>query len=339
MTKSRSVKVNGKSYKVLQMVGRGGSSKVFKVLSTDNQIFALKKVSLSNLDETTLSGYLNEIELIKSLMHADHIIKLYDYEINREHDNLYMLMEYGETDLSKLLKERNRKEDFNFMRYMFQQMLMAVRIVHEAKIVHCDIKPANFLLVGGTLKLIDFGISKAIMNDTTNIVRENQVGTVNYMSPEAIQESNAPVSTTGDEERGYFIKIGRGSDVWSLGCILYEMAYGKPPFAHLSVMARLHKIVDTKHEIDYPPVKDPFLLQVMKSCLLRNPKDRPTIDELLSHPFLAPSSCSTLPPESTLVTRQQLLEMMEKFSKYLPQMDPSSVADRIFSQWKKHTDK
>lgn len=78
-------------------------------------------------------------------------------------------------------------------------MLEAVKTVHSAKIVHCDLKPANFLLVKGRLKLIDFGISKAIQsNDTTNVVRENQIGTVNYMSPEALCESRQlPSSSEG----------------------------------------------------------------------------------------------------------------------------------------------
>lgn len=65
-------------------------------------------------------------------------------------------------------------------------LLQAVHIIHEARIVHSDLKPANFLMVEGTLKLIDFGIAKAISNDTTSIARESQVGTLNYMSPEAI---------------------------------------------------------------------------------------------------------------------------------------------------------
>ena len=52
--------------------------------------------------------------------------------------------------------------------------------------MHSDLKPANFLMVEGTLKLIDFGIAKAIQSDTTSIARESQVGTLNYMSPEAI---------------------------------------------------------------------------------------------------------------------------------------------------------
>ena len=64
--------------------------------------------------------------------------------------------------------------------------VQAVHNIHEARIVHSDLKPANFLMVEGTLKLIDFGIAKAIQSDTTSIARESQVGTLNYMSPEAI---------------------------------------------------------------------------------------------------------------------------------------------------------
>ena len=98
-------------------------------------------------------------------------------------------MEYGEIDLSMLLKQSPSTPNLPFLRYIFHQMLLSVQSVHSRKIVHCDLKPANFLLVRGKLKLIDFGISKTIQNDTTNVVRENQVGTVNYMSPEALRES------------------------------------------------------------------------------------------------------------------------------------------------------
>lgn len=96
------------------------------------------------------------------------------------------------------------------------QMLEAVHVIHEDKIVHSDLKPANFVLVRGELKLIDFGIAKAIANDTTNIQRDQQIGTVNYMSPEAIEETNR-----NDGKK--IMKLGRASDVWSLGCILYQV--------------------------------------------------------------------------------------------------------------------
>lgn len=68
-------------------------------------------------------------------------------------------------------------------------MLEAVHVVHLQNVVHTDLKPANFVLVKGRLKLIDFGISKAIASDTTNIGRDQQVGTANYMPPEAFVDS------------------------------------------------------------------------------------------------------------------------------------------------------
>lgn len=97
-------------------------------------------------------------------------------------------------------------------------MLEAVHVIHEDKIVHSDLKPANFVLVRGELKLIDFGIAKAIANDTTNIQRDQQIGTVNYMSPEAIEETNR-----GGPDGKKVMKLGRASDIWSLGCILYQV--------------------------------------------------------------------------------------------------------------------
>lgn len=68
-------------------------------------------------------------------------------------------------------------------------MLSAVQVIHDEAVVHSDLKPANFVLVKGRLKLIDFGISKAIAADTTNIGREQQIGTANYMPPEALNDT------------------------------------------------------------------------------------------------------------------------------------------------------
>jgi serine/threonine protein kinase len=107
-----------------------------------------------------------------------------------------MVMEIGEVDLAKVLHQHQKSSEqpkqhgaelsLNFIRLTWQQMLEAVQCIHDNRIVHGDLKPANFVFVKGQLKLIDFGIAKAISNDTTNIVRESQIGTVNYMAPEAI---------------------------------------------------------------------------------------------------------------------------------------------------------
>lgn len=95
--------------------------------------------------------------------------------------------------------------NMNFIRLTWQQMLNAVYCIHEARIIHGDLKPANFLFVRGSLKLIDFGIAKAIQTeDTINIYRDNQVGTLNYMSPESIQDS-------GTGKNGLTVKCGRVS--------------------------------------------------------------------------------------------------------------------------------
>ena len=211
---------------------------------------------------------------------------------------------------------------------------MAVNTVHEAKIVHCDLKPANFLLVQGTLKLIDFGISKAIMNDTTNIVRENQVGTVNYMSPEALQET----SISSQDHRGR-LKIGRPSDIWSIGCILYEMTFGRPPFAQFTTLIqRLHKILDPAYEIEFPQnYPNSELIGVIKGCLLRPPKERLTLPQLFQHSFLKPSSKSELPNDRIIISRDHIYHLLEKFSEAYPGINPNLLTDRIFQQWKSNS--
>lgn len=267
--------VNGVSYAVLGMIGRGGSCRVYKVLSEAGDIFAMKKVSLEGLDSSTVDLFVNEVSLLRRFKGKDHIVQLVDSELDPGRKTLYVVMELGQTDLSQLLQRTtalsgSHRVDSNACRLYWHQMLTAVQVVHEERIVHADLKPSNFLVVEGRLKLIDFGIAKAIQNDTTNIHRDSQVGTVNYMSPEAIGKN----------------KQGRPSDVWSLGCILYQIVHGKPPFADLSLIQKLHAITDTKYEIVFPPIKDNFLADVMKHCLQRDPAARPSIPELLGHPYL-----------------------------------------------------
>ena len=189
-------------------------------------------------------------------------------------------MEKGELDLNHKL-QRLRKEDQakggpgrvdpNFVRLAWQQMLQAVEAIHDERVVHADLKPANFLFVDGALKLIDFGIAKPISEDTTNIYRESQVGTLNYMSPEAL---------ASDEDDS--IKLGRASDIWSLGCILYQMVFGRTPFAHLKLAQKLNAILNPDHKIEFPdldPAFDGAVLGTIRRCLERDPTKRPWKDE------------------------------------------------------------
>jgi serine/threonine-protein kinase TTK/MPS1 len=222
-------------------------------------------------------------------------------------------MEQGELDLNRLLGMRQNHEgakmDPVFVRYHWKEMLECVAAVHANDIVHSDLKPANFVLVQGRLKLIDFGIANAIQTDeTVNVHRETQVGTPNYMSPESLMDTNQYAFTSSHNGRFHvppglsrggpkLMKLGKPSDVWSLGCILYQMVYGNPPFAHIAnQISRCQAIINWNHTIDFPSrglggvSVPPSLLRTMQVCLLRDLSQRPSCDALLSEsdPFLYP---------------------------------------------------
>ncbi|KAK9110188.1 hypothetical protein Sjap_018248 [Stephania japonica] len=380
-------KVNGKLYQKLGKIGTGGSSEVYKVISADCTIYALKKIKLKGRDYSTAYGFCQEIEYLTRLKGKNNVIQLIDYETWREvcekivelikanwttkntssrlwrrnrrsygtrvkHSRkwsrwtrksksiwssdkqcvsgiefvnklftldakivtdkallaevlngsknvkdarirddgyIYMVLEYGEIDLAHMLSQLWKETDGsnwhigeNWLRFYWQQILQAVNTIHEERIVHSDLKPANFLLVRGYLKLIDFGIAKAIMSDTTNIQRDSQVGTLSYMSPEAFMCNE-------NDANGNPIKCGRPSDIWSLGCILYQMVYGRTPFAdYKTFWAKFKVITDRNHEIKYDPVSNPWLLDLMKKCLAWDRNERWRIPQLLQHPFLVP---------------------------------------------------
>ncbi|RPA77158.1 kinase-like protein [Ascobolus immersus RN42] len=284
------MKVNNRTYQRLMLLGKGGSSRVYKVMTDAGKFFALKKVTFHKEDgEAAIAGYKGEIQLLNKLAHVERVIKLWDSEINDRKQCLLMLMECGETDLAKLLSEKNNARDarldIHFVRYYWKEMLECVKAVHEVNIIHSDLKPANFLLVQGRLKLIDFGIANAIQDDTVNVHRESQVGTVNYMAPETLQDVNRQSGRGGAKLH----KLGAPSDVWSLGCILYQMIYGKTPFAHVtSIFDKVKAITNPEYPVEYPPTgiggaPVPLsAIQCMRACLRREKERRPTINELLS---------------------------------------------------------
>ncbi|GIL53393.1 hypothetical protein Vafri_9028 [Volvox africanus] len=312
------VYVHGIRYQKLDLAGKGGSSKVYKVLGLNRVIYALKRVRFQNKDSEAVKGFVEEITLLRQLRGKPNIIQLIDSQVFYGEGSsgvgfVYMVLEYGDIDLAKLLyshEEARRRAngiaeqrddsspgsageegdgslcqeiDANFIRLYWQQMLRAVKCIHDARIVHADLKPANFMLVQGQLKLIDFGIAKAIQGDTTSINRESQVGTLNYMSPEAIQGgSQNPLG-------GPPLKVGRPSDVWSLGCILYQMIYGRTPFADLSFIPKMNAICNPDFQVPMPDCGEPDAVDCIRRCLDRNPKTRISLQELLDHPFLHPN--------------------------------------------------
>jgi len=283
--------VKGKRYRVMKLLGKGGSSRVYEAFDeAKNTVVAIKRVDLSDADEVQTTGYLNEINMLMKLQAEDRIVRLYDHEKVDSEDLLYVIMEKGDTDLATLLKKYSNRREITpaMIKHYWTEMLHAVSVIHKRGIIHKDLKPANFLLVAGTLKLIDFGIASSVQSDKTSVFIDNQMGTFNFMSPESIQDLNGPQYDTMGNKKPC-IKISFKSDVWSLGCILYQLTYGKMPFGDIKhPLMKLQAITNVDHPIQFPTQvdSDPVLVSVIKACLVRDPRQRASIEELLNHAYV-----------------------------------------------------
>ena len=289
LAKRNTITVNDTEYEKIELLGRGGSSRVYKVKNSQNKVFALKRVSFDEFDDSSVDGFKGEIELLEKLSNESRVVKLFDYQMDS--GVLFLIMECGDHDLSQILSQRSDMPlDMDFVRYHAREVVRCIKIVHDAGIVHSDLKPANFVFVKGILKIIDFGIANAIPDHTVNIYRENQIGTPNYMAPEALVAMNY----TNENDGGNKWKVGKPSDIWSCGCIIYQMIYGRPPYAGFQGQNRLLAIMN-------PDVKVIFsektannesiprsLIDLMKGCLTRDPEKRWSVDQVLESPFFNP---------------------------------------------------
>lgn len=264
------VQINGKMYMLMSIIGRGASSRVFEAIGPDRKGCAVKWVDLEGVDST---GYKNEVEVLRRLQHCNDIIRMIDCFIDET--KLLLVLERGDTDLATFFRSsRVDKSDVpSFVRLYWSQMVRAVKSLHENEIVHTDLKPANFVLVAGSVKLIDFGIAVAFQQGKTAITRNRIMGTFDFISPEAI-------NWTGDNK----YQISRKSDVWSLGCILYQMVFGQTPFQSIpNEYLKLHAICNAEHDISYPATDIPHVVNIIQHCLNRDPADRPSVDELMQY--------------------------------------------------------
>jgi NIMA (never in mitosis gene a)-related kinase len=200
-----------KKFKIIQELGEGGFGKVNQILNIlDNKEYAMKEISLQGENIEQINNIKKEAKFL-SKFKSDNIVKYYDSFIDKDKEKFYILMEYcnGKTLKNYLdeyrLKNTLIEEDVIFN--IIKQICLGLKEIHEIKIVHRDLKPDNFFMNEKMeIKIGDFGISKQLSSYTTQ-VSNTKAGSLYYIAPELM--ANGLFNTK--------------SDMWSLGCIIYEL--------------------------------------------------------------------------------------------------------------------
>lgn len=207
-------KIINERYKVTKKLGGGGMSRVY--LAEDSILkrsVAIKAIRIpSGEKEEAIKRFEREVHNLTQLSH-DNIVNVFD--VTEDDENFYLVMEYIEgLTLSEYI-QKNHPLDVDTILNFINQIINGIKHAHDTKIVHRDIKPQNILVdKNQTLKILDFGIAKAL-SETTMTETNHVLGTVQYLSPE--------------QARGDI--TDNGTDIYSMGVVLYEMLIGKPPFS------------------------------------------------------------------------------------------------------------
>ena len=217
------------NFEILSKLGAGGFSKVYKVKrKIDNKIYALKKVHILNLSEKQKLSSLNEIRVLASI-NSKYVVNYKEAFLDEKDSTLCLVMEYADRgDLANRIQEQKKKGKYFNERdiwRVFIQLVKGLKALHDLKILHRDIKSSNiFLFSDGTAKLGDLNVCKILSN---NILGKTQAGTPSYAAPEVWMEK----------------PYGLKSDIWSLGCVLYEIISLHCPFRGENVVELYNKIL------------------------------------------------------------------------------------------------
>jgi serine/threonine-protein kinase len=241
-------------YSFRSLIGKGSAAYV--ILADDRETNTPVAIKILRPEVATVVGekrFRREVEILSRLEHPN-ILRLLDHG-DIEHQGLFLVTPFvnGETLRSRLRRERQLP--VNAAVAIVQQIAAALDYAHGRGVIHRDIKPANVLLPEGSVILADFGISRAIASDqsTQITVTGVSVGTPEYMSPEQI---------------GAHADLDQRSDIYSLGCVAYELLAGKPPFT-----GRTYVEIFAKHNREAPrPVKEirPDVSTVANAAILKS---------------------------------------------------------------------
>ena len=275
-TESGEKMINGLIFE--SALGKGSYGKV--VLARhhkSDQKYAVKILNKANMARRhAMDKVYAEIGLMKKLNHPN-IIKIYTVIDDPDADTMYLVMEYleggqichldpgGEATSGKLTLSRLK-------RYCFG-IAQGIEYLHRMGIIHRDIKPENILLdKHDNVKLADFGVSSNCEPGAD--IMSNTEGSPAFFPPEEFR--SIPVQ-------------GRAQDMWAFGVTVYSMAFGVLPFRATTMDELAELVVNT--EPKYPSDADPRLLDMLKQMLRKNQEQRPQVQDILNHPFLADVHC------------------------------------------------
>ncbi|XP_028613574.1 serine/threonine-protein kinase Nek1 [Grammomys surdaster] len=286
-------------YVRLQKIGEGSFGKAVLVKSTeDGRHYVIKEINISRMSDKERQESRREVAVLANMKHPNIVQYKESFE---ENGSLYIVMDYCEG--GDLFKRINAQKGTLFQEDQildwFVQICLALKHVHDRKILHRDIKSQNiFLTKDGTVQLGDFGIAR-VLNSTVELAR-TCIGTPYYLSPEICE--NKPYNNK--------------SDIWALGCVLYELCTLKHAFEAGNMKNLVLKIISGS----FPPVSLHYsydLRSLLSQLFKRNPRDRPSVNSILEKGFLAKRIEKFLSPQ--LIAEEFCLKT---FSKIGPQPVP-----------------
>ena len=250
-------------YKLIQRLGKGGMGTVFLAEHvTMNRRVALKIVPRSIAeDRASLERFFAEASAIAAL---DHPNIVQAYSVDNEMDRYFIVMEFVDGQDLQRLVELNGPMDFEHAADYIRQAADGLAHAHARNLVHCDIKPSNLLVnQRGVIKILDLGLARLKKSDEPRgaAAGEPAFGTVDYMAPEqALETSN----------------FDHRADVYSLGCTLYCLLTGHPPFPEGTLAQRIvkHQTTEPRDILLDRPDTPPKLAEVCKRMMAKEPEKR-----------------------------------------------------------------
>ncbi|XP_073197700.1 serine/threonine-protein kinase Nek1 isoform X8 [Lepidochelys kempii] len=256
-------------YIKVQKIGEGSFGKAILVKAKENsRQYVVKEINISKMSNKEREESRREVAVLANMKHPNIVLYRESFE---ENGSLYIVMDYCEG--GDLFRRINAQKGILFSEDQimdwFVQICLALKHVHDRKILHRDIKSQNiFLTKDGTIQLGDFGIAR-VLNSTVELAR-TCIGTPYYLSPEICR--NKPYNNK--------------SDIWALGCVLYEMCTLKHAFEAGNMKNLVLKIISGS----FPPVSLHYsydLRNLLSQLFKRNPRDRPSVNSILEKIFIA----------------------------------------------------